>query len=108
MAPPRFKHKKITADEFTAELSRQGMTVSSFARIWCQNLSTVKRWANEGNDIPTWVPIALTMMTLPQAHGTARMAAAAMIEEDRLHPELGAFPYQKLRQMPEDVDREDA
>lgn len=35
------------------------------------------------------------------------MAAAAMIQQDRLHPELGEFPYQKLRQMPSDSDLED-
>jgi hypothetical protein len=52
------------------------------------------------------VPIALTLLTLPEVKGTARMAAAAMIELDRLHPELGPFPYQKLRQMPADVDAE--
>lgn len=107
MAPPRFVHKKISSDQFKTELERQGLTVPAFARIWCQNLATVKRWANEGNDIPTWVPIALTMMTLPGAHGTARTAAAAMIEQDRLHPELGSFPYQKLRQMPADAEAED-
>jgi hypothetical protein len=108
MSPPRFVHKKITGQDFDAELSRQGLTRKAFARVFCQNLVTVNRWGRDGQDIPTWVPIALTLLTLPNAHGTARMAAAAMIAEDRLHPELGAFPYQKLRQMPADVDREDA
>ncbi|MCW2195065.1 hypothetical protein AB7M45_007838 [Bradyrhizobium elkanii] len=107
MSPPRFVHRKISSDDFKAELAKQGMSVSAFARVWCQNLSTVRKWANGGNDIPTWVPIALTMMTLPNAHGTARMAAAAMIQQDRLHPELGEFPYQKLRQMPADDEIEE-
>ncbi|MGR4927307.1 hypothetical protein ACIPUD_10920 [Bradyrhizobium sp. CAR08] len=106
MAPPRFKHKKITNEEFEGELERQGLTRKAFARVFCQNLVTVNRWGRDGQDIPTWVPIALTLLTLPEAKGTARMAAAAMIEEDRHHPELGAFPYQKLRQMPADVDEE--
>ena len=113
MAPPRFSHKKIACEDFDRELERQGLTRKAFARIWCQNLVTVNRWGRSGadgklQDIPTWVPIALTLMTLPEAKGTARMAAAAMIEEDRLHPELGAFPYQKLRQMPADIDEEEA
>lgn len=108
MAPPRFKHKKITGEVFDAELERQGLTRKAFARILCQNLVTVNRWGRDGQDIPTWVPIVLTLLTLPEAKGTVRMAAAAMIEEDRLHPELGAFPYQKLRQMPDDVDEEEA
>lgn len=107
MSPPRFVHKKISGSDFDGELERQGLSRKSFARIWCQNLVTVNRWGVNGQDIPTWVPIALTLMTLPNAPGTARMAAAAMIETDRLHPELGPFPYQKLRQMPADGDIED-
>ncbi|WLA80316.1 hypothetical protein [Bradyrhizobium elkanii] len=106
MSPPRFVHKKITADEFNAELDRQGVSLQTFTRIWCQNLTTTTRWANGQNDIPTWVPIALTMMTLPNAMSTARTAAAAMIEKDTLNPQLGDFPYQRARQLPADADRE--
>lgn len=103
MSPPRFVHKKITADEFNTELDRQGVILQTFTRIWCQNLTTTTRWANGQNDIPTWVPIALTMMTLPNAMSTARTAAAAMIEKDTLNPQLGAFPYQRARQLPADA-----
>jgi hypothetical protein len=107
MSPPRFTHKRITASDFNAELARQNLSLPAFTRIWCQNLTTTKRWANGQNDIPTWVPIALTMMTLPNAMGTARMAAAAMIETDTLNPQLGDFPYQRARQLPSDVDLEE-
>jgi hypothetical protein len=107
MAPPRFVHRKISGSDLDSELSRQGLTRPAFARIWCQNLVTVNRWGRDGQDVPTWVPIALTLMTLPNAAGTARMAAAAMIEEDCWHPELGKFPYQKLRQMPDDSDQDE-
>ncbi|WP_027578456.1 hypothetical protein [Bradyrhizobium sp. Ai1a-2] len=111
MAPPRFIHRKISGADFDTELARQGLTRKSFARVFCQNLVTVNRWGREKDgqvqDIPTWVPIALTLLTVPNALGTARMAAAAMIQADRLHPELGEFPYQKLRQMPADADVED-
>ncbi|MCH2220205.1 MAG: hypothetical protein MK097_07770 [Dechloromonas sp.] len=108
MSPPRFVHRKISAEDFKAELARQNLSVGAFARIFCQNLSTVTRWANGYQDIPTWVPIALTILTVPDAHRTARTAAAAMIVEDRLHPELGQYPYQKLRGLPEDVEAEEA
>lgn len=106
MTAQRFTHRRITAAEFNAELERQGLGLPAFTRIWCQNLTTTTRWANGQNDIPTWVPIALTLMTLPNALGTARTAAAAMIEKDTLRPELGPFPYQRARQLPEDVDQE--
>ena len=102
----RFIHKRITSTEFTAELDRQGISLPAFTRIWCQNLSTTTRWANGQNDVPTWVPIALTLMTVPGALGTARTAAAAMIAEDTLRPELGPFPYQRARQLPPDEDAE--
>ena len=106
MSPPRFKHKKISGIELDSELTRLGLTRKSFCRIFCQNIVTVNRWGRDGDGVPGWVPIALTLLTLPNALGTARMAAAAMIEEDRLRPELGPFPYQKLRALP-DADEED-
>jgi hypothetical protein len=105
--PQRFIHKRINAAEFKAELQRQDISLRSFTRIWCQNLTTTTRWANGQNDVPTWVPIALTLMTLPGALGTARTAAAAMIEADTLRPELGPFPYQRARELPSDDDAED-
>jgi len=108
MSPPRFTHKRITASDFKAELDRQNLSLPAFTRIWCQNLSKTKRWANGQEDIPTWVPIALTLMTLPDAMRTARTAAAAMIERDTLNPHLGAFPYQRVREMPLDEVEIDA
>lgn len=104
MSPPRFVHRRITADQFRAELDHHGITVAGFARLWCQNLTRVTRWANGQEDIPTWIPIALTAMRAEGAMGMIRAAAAAMIEQDRFRPELGPFPYQTLRDMPDDVD----
>jgi hypothetical protein len=107
MSPPRFVHKKISAAQFNAELARQNLSLPAFTRIWCQNLTTTTRWGNGQQDIPTWVPIALTMMTIPGGMSTARMAAAAMIEADTLNPQLGPFPYQRAREMPENADAEE-
>jgi hypothetical protein len=104
MSPRRFVHKKISADEFKAELARQNLSLPAFTRIWCQNLSTTKRWANGQKEIPTWVPIALTMMTLPGGFSRARTAAGAMIELDTLNPQLGEFPYRQARLVPIDAD----
>jgi len=102
MSPPRFTHKRITADDFKTELARQNLSLPAFTRIWCQNLSKTKRWANGYDDIPTWVPIALKLMTLPDAMRTARGAAAAMIEKDTLNPQWGDFPYLRGREVMED------
>lgn len=99
MSPPRFAHRYITADEFKKELEHHDITLGGFARLWCQNLRTVKRWATGEKDVPTWVPIALTAMRAEGAMGMIRTAAAAMIEEDRARPELGKFPYKTLREI---------
>jgi hypothetical protein len=107
MSPPRFVHRRITAEQFRSELDHHGITVAGFARLWCQNLTRVKRWANGQEDIPPWIPIALTAMRADGAMGLIRTAAASMIELDRLRPELGPFPYQALRNMPEDADEEE-
>jgi cysteinyl-tRNA synthetase len=106
MSPPRFVHKKISAAQFNAELARQNLSLPAFTRIWCQNLTTTTRWGNGQQDIPTWVPIALTLMSLDHGMGTARMAAADMIEEDRLRPELGKYPYKLRRANPGLTDDE--
>ncbi len=106
MSPPRFVHRKITATEFNQELANQNLSLGAFTRIWCQNLTTTTRWANGQNDIPTWVPIALTLMRVPGAMSSARAAAGAMIEEDTLNPQWGKFPYAKARMLPEDADEE--
>lgn len=102
MTAQRFVHRRLSAAEFRNELKAQDVSLRTFTRIWCQNLTTTTRWANGQNDIPTWVPIGLTLMTIPGAMGIARKAAAAMIEKDTFHPHLGDFPYLRARQ--EDVD----
>lgn len=102
MTAQRFVHRRLTSTEFTNELANQNLSLPAFTRIWCQNLSTTTRWANGQNEIPTWVPIALTLMRVPGAMVSARTAAGAMIEMDTLNPQWGKFPYSKTRSMPED------
>jgi hypothetical protein len=103
---PRFIYRRLTAEEFNAELDRQNMTIPSFARIFGVNLKTAEKWAAAG-DIPPWVPIAMTLLSAAGALGLARMAAADFIERDNLRPELGAFPYKKLRDLPADAEQGD-
>lgn len=104
--PARFTYRRLTAEEFNAELDRQQMSIPSFARIFGVNLKTVEKWAAVG-DIPPWVPIAMTLLSMEGALGLARMAAAEFIERDNLRPEIGAFPYKALREMPNDFEQGD-
>ena len=101
--PARFTYRRLTAQEFNAELDRQGMSIPSFARIFGVNLKTAERWATSG-DIPPWVPITLTLMTPDGSLGLARMAAADFIERDNLRPERGDFPYRTARNLPADLE----
>jgi hypothetical protein len=103
LMPARFTYRRLTAEEFNAELDRQSMTIPSFARIFGVNLKTAEKWAAAG-DIPPWVPIAMTLLTPEGSLGLARMAAARFIERDNLRPELGDFPYLALRELPADAE----
>jgi hypothetical protein len=104
--PARFTYRRLTPLEFSTELGRQNMTIPTFARIFGVNLKTAERWAAVG-DIPPWVPIAMTLLSMEGALGLARMAAAEFIERDNLRPELGAFPYKAMREMPNDFEQGD-
>src|SRR4030081_1873196 len=101
--PARFTYRRLTPEEFNAELDRQQMTIPSFARIFGVNLKTAEKWASAG-DIPPWVPIAMTLLSMEGALGLARLAAAEFIERDNLRPGLGDFPYKALREMPSDFE----
>ena len=104
----RFVYRRISNIEFQKELNRQGISSRAVARIFgVPRRTTEKWWSGSQPDIPPWVPIALTLLTLPNGISTARMAAAAMIEEDNLRPEAGRFPYLKARNMPPDMEEGD-
>lgn len=102
--PARFTYRRLTPLEFSTELGRQNMTIQTFARIFGVNLKTADKWGSIG-DIPPWVPIAMTLLTQDGALGLARMAAADFIERDNLRPDLGAFPYKALRDVPADFEQ---
>ncbi len=104
---PRFTYRRLTDKEFTLELARRNMTPGAFARIFGVNLNTANRWASGELDIPPWVPIALTLLSLEGGLGTARMAAAAFIAADNAYPERGDFPYLRERELPADVEQGD-
>ena len=104
---PRFVYRRLTSQEFNKALEEQGLPWQAFARIFGVNLNTVRKWVAGTEDVPRWVPTALTLLTLPNALGTARMAAAAFIEKDNRRPELGDFPYLKDRSLPADADQGD-
>jgi hypothetical protein len=92
---PRFTYRRITPGEFRAELRRAGIKHRTFARLTGADIRTVGRWlkGGPGNDIPPWVPLVLTLLTLHGGMSRARLVAAQMIERDEMRPDLGAFPY---------------
>ena len=94
VARKRFEYVRMTANELSADLEEIGMTVSSFARITGTIAERVQRWADGGEDIPTWVPIMTAIMkNVPGAIPEARQEAAERIIRDLSHPERGEFPY---------------
>jgi hypothetical protein len=94
---PRFVWRRLSADEFKSELRDQGVSIGKFTRLWGQNIRRVKLWTSGEEDVPTWVPMALATMRVPGVRETLSEVVAQMIQQDREHPELGEYPYQKLR-----------
>ena len=108
--PSRFEYKRISADQFRNALDGLGLMRRSFVRIFGVNDSTAKRWARGDQEIPIWVPVALELLKVPGALGTARMTAAGLIRRDNLRPELGEWPFMQagIRALPEDfIDDDD-
>lgn len=94
---PRFVWRRLSASEFNSELRSQGVSIGKFTRLWGQNIRKVKQWSNGEEDIPTWVPMALATMRVPDVRETLSEVVAQLIQMDRDHPELGEYPYKKLR-----------
>ncbi len=97
----RFHYQKMTGREFSAALDRLGMKPKAFARVFGLNWSTVLRWvrppdAPDALTVPTWVPVALTLLELPHALGRARQVAAERITRDGRTGE--AFPFLDLEE----------
>jgi hypothetical protein len=92
---PRFTYRRLTPDEFRAELRRADIKYRTFSRLTGADIRTVSRWlkGGPGNDIPSWVPLVLTLLTLHGGIARARLVAAQMIERDEMRQDLGAFPY---------------
>jgi len=92
---PRFTYRRLTPGEFRAELRRADIKHRTFARLTGADIRTVGRWlkGGPGNDIPPWVPLVLTLLTLHGGIARARLVARVMIERDEMRPDLGAFPY---------------
>lgn len=104
MSPPRFSYRKLTAAEFKEELRQQNISIGAFARIFGLPLDKAKRYANGKEVISNWIPVALTLLKLHGALGAAKLIASEMIEDDRLHPELGKFPFRTKRVLPDDFE----
>lgn len=92
---PRFTYRRLTPDELRIELHRARISHRTFARLTGADIRTVSRWlkGGQGNDIPPWVPLVLTLLTLHGGIARAKLVARMMIERDEMRPDLGAFPY---------------
>jgi DNA-binding transcriptional regulator YiaG len=52
----------MTADEFRRRIAALGFNQRGFAAYVGANERTVRRWADEDQDIPRWVPVMLDLM----------------------------------------------
>ena len=57
----------MTGGQLAVALKQVGWTPSRFADMTGTKRERVVRWLNDGDNIPRWVPILLTSLTVPTA-----------------------------------------
>lgn len=94
----RFERLPYTADDLRSDLDdleAQGMTESTFLRLWeVNNGNAIQDWLSGKRHIPGWVrPAFALMFTHPGNIAELRRIAAETIQNDNARPERGEFPY---------------
>lgn len=96
----RYETDTMTGSAFKQALRDLDIDMYAFCHLTLVNPRTVQRWLKEEQDIPHIACLALELLKLPKALGTARMLSARMIRLDNKHPELGEYPYAAGREFP--------
>lgn len=90
----RYDYRRMTADDFRADLDNIGMPPMAFGRIFGFEEKRIRQWMSGEQDVPIWVfPVMQILKNVPGAIPEARQAAAEMIVKDNFRPEDGPFPF---------------
>lgn len=75
----RFEYDRMTQEQFHAALEQLGMTPLYFARISGVNRKKVERFVSGEEDIPHFVTVLCSLLTLPGAKDMASTVTNAVI-----------------------------
>ena len=70
-----YRHKRLTAEEFSAALDAHGLSPNQFRRIYGTGGNTVGKWLDGSDDIPAWVAPVVASWAVPEALQAARSEA---------------------------------
>lgn len=78
MPPGLAERSDMTPAELRASLARLGIRKGALAARWGVHRDTLRRWCQDGAEVPAWVPDAITglPMRTADAHTPAHMPAA--------------------------------
>lgn len=90
----RFEYKRMTAEEFQADMEAIGMLDATFGRLFGFDPRRVRSWRTGEEDIPIWVPPVMRVLkAIPSAIVEIRQEAAERIVRDNENLGFGEFPY---------------
>ena len=81
-------YRRLTPEQFAAALEELGLTTEGFAWLTGSNARRVSLWRRGEEDIPPWVPLVCTLLTLPGAKAVVKDVTRHMTQvEPDFHDE---------------------
>lgn len=79
----RYQYRRMTAEEFGAALNDLDMSLNDFVRIAGCAYRRARLWVEGKEDIPPYVPVLLSLMTLPGGRERALETALSFVIADQ-------------------------
>lgn len=78
----RHQYRRMTAREFSTALDRTNLTLGKFLRLTGVSRGKGEDWLNGEEDIPSWVPVFMALLTID----AAPQIALAVAEQRLIDP----------------------
>lgn len=81
--PPRYRYRRMSAEDFGTALNELDMTLNDFCRVAGCSYKRAEKWVKGLEDIPPHAPVILALMALPGGKERAlQVALSYVIKED--------------------------
>jgi hypothetical protein len=77
----RYTYERMTAQQFSAALNALEMTKGQFVRLTGAGPRKVERWLAGEEDIPHWILVLCSVLTVPGAMGIAKAVTDEVVQE---------------------------